>query len=301
MYKKSFFRGLGTGLIVGALTVTVAFNFDNAGKNNSDQGNTTKVVQQDTTEDTGSTSETAKTTEAEKNTTEKSTAKDNTKDAAKDTAKDSTKDTAEKASSDTNGSDVNGKGDVYSDGSNGKSTEDGSSAGNGNAGSTAGADDKSGASTGDKTGTSTGDKSGSSTDDKSGSSAGGNNGSSQGGSDLSDNTQKVPSSKDNGYTEDKNSQSGSTEAAEKTTEANTEAPKPSAIKYDNGGGQITIVDGMSAYEICQLLEQIGLRDADEYYDWLLRSGYSDSLVSGTYTFSGNETNGGIVWILLGHQ
>lgn len=32
MYKKSFFRGLGTGLIVGALTVTVAFNFDNAGK-----------------------------------------------------------------------------------------------------------------------------------------------------------------------------------------------------------------------------------------------------------------------------
>ena len=277
MYKKSFFRGLGTGLIVGALTVTVAFNFDNAGKNNSDQGNTTKVVQQDTTEDTGSTSETAKPTEAGKNTTEKSTAKDNTKDNSKDTDKDSTKDTTEKSSSDTKGSDINGKGDVNSGGSNGKSTGDGSNTGNGNAGSTAGSDDKSG------------------------SSAGGNNGSSQGGSDLSDNTQKVPSSKDNGYTEDKNSQSGSTEAAEKTTEANTEAPKPSAIKYDNGGGQITIVDGMSAYEICQLLEQIGLRDADEYYDWLLRSGYSASLVSGTYTFSGNETNGGIVWILLGHQ
>lgn len=277
MYKKSFFRGLGTGLIVGALTVTVAFNFDNAGKNNSDQGNTTKVVQQDTTEDTGSTSETAKPTEAGKNTTEKSTAKDNTKDNSKDTDKDSTKDTTEKSSSDTKGSDINGKGDVNSGGSNGKSTEDGSNTGNGNAGSTAGSDDKSG------------------------SSAGGNNGSSQGGSDLSDNTQKVPSSKDNGYTEDKNSQSGSTEAAEKTTEANTEAPKPSAIKYDNGGGQITIVDGMSAYEICQLLEQIGLRDADEYYDWLLRSGYSNSLVSGTYTFTGNETNGGIVWILLGHQ
>lgn len=277
MYKKSFFRGLGTGLIVGALTVTVAFNFDNAGKNNSDQGNTTKVVQQDTTEDTGSTSETAKPTEAGKNTTEKSTAKDNTKDNSKDTDKGSTKDTTEKSSSDMKGSDINGKGDVNSGGSNGKSTEDGSNTGNGNAGSTAGSDDKSG------------------------SSAGGNNGSSQGGSDLSDNTQKVPSSKDNGYTEDKNSQSGSTEAAEKTTEANTEAPKPSAIKYDNGGGQITIVDGMSAYEICQLLEQIGLRDADEYYDWLLRSGYSASLVSGTYTFSGNETNGGIVWILLGHQ
>lgn len=281
MYKKSFFRGLGTGLIVGALTVTVAFNFDNAGKNNSDQGNTTKVVQQDTTEDTGSTSETAKPTEAGKNTTEKSTAKDNTKDNTKDNSKDtdkgSTKDTTEKSSSDMKSSDINGKGDVNSGGSNGKSTEDGSNTGNGNAGSTAGSDDKSG------------------------SSAGGNNGSSQGGSDLSDNTQKVPSSKDNGYTEDKNSQSGSTEAAEKTTEANTEAPKPSAIKYDNGGGQITIVDGMSAYEICQLLEQIGLRDADEYYDWLLRSGYSASLVSGTYTFSGNETNGGIVWILLGHQ
>ena len=277
MYKKSFFRGLGTGLIVGALTVTVAFNFDNAGKNNSDQGNTTKVVQQDTTEDTGSTSETAKPTEAGKNTTEKSTAKDNTKDNSKDTDKDSTKDTTEKSSSDTKGSDINGKGDVNSGGSNGKSTEDGSNTGNGYAGSTAGSDDKSG------------------------SSAGGNNGSSQDGSDLSDNTQKVPSSKDNGYTEDKNSQSGSTEAAEKITEANTEAPKPSAIKYDNGGGQITIVDGMSAYEICQLLEQIGLRDADEYYDWLLRSGYSASLVSGTYTFSGNETNGGIVWILLGHQ
>ena len=277
MYKKSFFRGLGTGLIVGALTVTVAFNFDNAGKNNSDQGNTTKVVQQDTTEDTGSTSETAKPTEAGKNTTEKSTAKDNTKDNSKDTDKGSTKDTTEKSSSDMKGSDINGKGDVNSGGSNGKSTEDGSNTGNGNAGSTAGSDDKSGSSAGD------------------------NNGSSQGGSDLSDNTQKVPSSKDNGYTEDKNSQSGSTEAAEKITEANTEAPKPSAIKYDNGGGQITIVDGMSAYEICQLLEQIGLRDADEYYDWLLRSGYSASLVSGTYTFSGNETNGGIVWILLGHQ
>ena len=119
MYKKSFFRGLGTGLIVGALTVTVAFNFDNAGKNNSDQGNTTKVVQQDNTENTGSTSETAKTTETEKNTTEKSTGKDNTKDAAKD----STKDTTEKVSSDTKGSNINGKGDVNSGGSNGKSTE----------------------------------------------------------------------------------------------------------------------------------------------------------------------------------
>ena len=57
----------------------------------------------------------------------------------------------------------------------------------------------------------------------------------------------------------------------------------------------------NTYEICQLLGQIGIRDADEYYDWLLRSGYSESLVPGTYTFTGNETNGGIVWILLGNQ
>ena len=63
----------------------------------------------------------------------------------------------------------------------------------------------------------------------------------------------------------------------------------------------SIEAGTSAYEICQLLGQIGIRDADEYYDWLLRSGYSGSLVPGTYTFTGNETNGGIVWILLGHQ
>ena len=107
--------------------------------------------------------------------------------------------------------------------------------------------------------------------------------------------------KDNGYTEDKNSQTGSGSSTNKTTEAATEAVKASAIKYDNGGGEITFGSGTSAYEICQLLAQIGIRDADEYYDWLLRSGYSGSLVPGTYTFTGNETNGGIVWILLGHQ
>ena len=32
MYKKSYFRGLGTGLVIGALTMTVAFNFGNAGQ-----------------------------------------------------------------------------------------------------------------------------------------------------------------------------------------------------------------------------------------------------------------------------
>ena len=118
---------------------------------------------------------------------------------------------------------------------------------------------------------------------------------------LSDKTERVPSAKDNGYTEDKNSQTGSGSSTNKTTEAATEAVKASAIKYDNGGGEITFGAGTSAYEICQLLGQIGIRDADEYYDWLLRSGYSGSLVPGTYTFTGNETNGGIVWILLGNQ
>ena len=42
--------------------------------------------------------------------------------------------------------------------------------------------------------------------------------------------------------------------------------KASAIKYDNGGGEITFGSGTSAYEICQLLAQIGIRDADEYYE-----------------------------------
>ena len=263
MYKKSFFRGLGTGLIVGALTVTVAFNYGNAGKDGSGQGNTSNVIQQTTTEGTEESSD-----KADNSTTEKKNTEDKT---------------TEKASKDTDGNSnsVNGKGDVYSDGS-----SNGNSGGsNGNA---AGNDANSGSSS-DGTNTSSTDGSGAS------------NGNSTDSSGLSDKTQKVPSAKDNGYTEDKNSQSGSGSGTGKTTEATTEAQKPSAIKYDDGGGQITIVDGMSAYEICQLLEQIGLRDADEYYDWLLRSGYSNSLVSGTYTFTGNETNGGIVWILLGHQ
>jgi cell division protein YceG involved in septum cleavage len=109
----------------------------------------------------------------------------------------------------------------------------------------------------------------------------------------------VTSAKDNGYY-DKDSSSQTT-TTESTTEKST-SQKASATKNASGkGGTITIVEGMSAYEICELLEEIGIRDADDYYDWLLRSGYSKSLVAGTYTFTGNETNGGIVWILLGHQ
>ena len=284
MYKKSFFRGLGTGLIVGALTVTVAFNFDNAGKNDSGQGSQANVIQQETpgttekspdqsndTEDKGTTEKNT----IEKNTTEKSSSANDGTD-KKTTDQSTGEATTEKTAGGTdNGkSDVNGKGDVYSGGS------------------------KDGTSSSDSSDNS---KDGTSSSNSSDNSAGGNGG-------LSDNTQRVPSSKDNGYTEDKNSQTGESPSTDKnadktepTTEASTEAVKASAIKYDNGGGEITFGSNTSAYEICQLLAQIGLRDADEYYDWLLRSGYSASLVPGTYTFSGNETNGGIVWILLGNQ
>ena len=218
MYKKSYFRGLGTGLVIGALTMTVAFNFGNAGKTDSGQGKTAVVSQQQD----------------------------------KSTEDSSTETTTETGKSE------NGKSDAES--------------GSGSNSGTTGSSDKS-------NGTGTTD----------------NNGG------LSDKTERVPSAKDNGYTEDKNSQTGSGSSTNKTTEAATEAVKASAIKYDNGGGEITFGAGTSAYEICQLLGQIGIRDADEYYDWLLRSGYSESLVPGTYTFTGNETNGGIVWILLGNQ
>ena len=281
MYKKSFFRGLGTGLIVGALTVTVAFNFDNAGKNDSGQGSQANVIQQETSGTTEKTPDQSNDTE-DKGTTEKNTTEKNTTE----------KSTTEKSSSANDGtdngkSDVNGKGDVYSGGS-----KDGTSS--------------SDSSDNSKDGTSSSDSSDNSKDGTSSSNSPDNSAGDNGG--LSNNTQRVPSSKDNGYTEDKNSQTGGASSTDKnsdktepTTEASTEAVKASAIKYDNGGGEITFGSNTSAYEICQLLAQIGLRDADEYYDWLLRSGYSASLVPGTYTFSGNETNGGIVWILLGNQ
>ena len=281
MYKKSFFRGLGTGLIVGALTVTVAFNFDNAGKNDSGQGSQANVIQQETSGTTEKTPDQSNDT-GDKGTTEKNTTEKNTTE----------KSTTEKSSSANDGtdngkSDVNGKGDVYSGGS-----KDGTSSSN--------------SSDNSKDGTSSSDSSDNSKDGTSSSNSPDNSAGDNGG--LSNNTQRVPSSKDNGYTEDKNSHTGGASSTDKnsdktesTTEASTEAVKASAIKYDNGGGEITFGSNTSAYEICQLLAQIGLRDADEYYDWLLRSGYSASLVPGTYTFSGNETNGGIVWILLGNQ
>ena len=297
MYKKSFFRGLGTGLIVGALTVTVAFNFDNAGKNDSGQGSQANVIQQETPGTTEKSPDQSNDTEdkgtTEKSTTEKSTT-DKSSSANDDTDKKATgqstdEATTEKATggTDNNKSEVNGKGDVYSGGSkDGTSSSDSSD------------NSKDGTTSSDSSDDS---KDGSSSPNSSDNSAGDNGG-------LSDNTQRVPSSKDNGYTEDKNSQTGessstdkNTDKTEPATEASTEAVKASAIKYDNGGGEITFGSNTSAYEICQLLAQIGLRDADEYYDWLLRSGYSASLVPGTYTFSGNETNGGIVWILLGNQ
>lgn len=297
MYKKSFFRGLGTGLIVGALTVTVAFNFDNAGKNDSGQGSQANVIQQETPGTTEKSPDQSNDTEdkgtTEKSTTEKSTT-DKSSSANDDTDKKATgqstdEATTEKATggTDNNKSEVNGKGDVYSGGS-----KDGTSS--------------SDSSDNSKDGTSSSDSSDNSKDGTSSSNSSDNSAGDNGG--LSDNTQRVPSSKDNGYTEDKNSQTGessstdkNTDKTESTTEASTEVVKASAIKYDNGGGEITFGSNTSAYEICQLLAQIGLRDADEYYDWLLRSGYSASLVPGTYTFSGNETNGGIVWILLGNQ
>ena len=281
MYKKSFFRGLGTGLVVGALTMTVAFNFDNAGKTDSGQGKTAVVSQQDKDAEsqTSDSDKDTKGTTAVSKTTEKS--KDD-----KVTTEKSKEDSKVTDKTDTSG--VNGKGDVHSDGSNVSNggTADGNGA-TGNAGTSDGSGKLDGSGTSDGSGKSDGSSTSGGSDKSDGS--------------MSDNTQKVPSSKDNGYTEDKNSQQPSGSTTNDGSGATTEAQKPSAVKYDNGGGQITIVDGMSAYEICQLLEQIGLRDADEYYDWLLRSGYSQSLVSGTYTFTGNETNGGIVWILLGNQ
>lgn len=279
MHKKSFFRGLGIGLVIGAMTMTVAFNFDSSVRSDAGKGNSVKVEQQGSTESDTSAKDDKVTTEkattekasTEKATTEKATTEKSTTQTAStdktDVADNSTvKDNNDKNSSGTTGAEdgketdgssgndaadnsgVNGKNDVYADGNGGSSSQK--------------------------------------TQDSSGG--------------LSDNTTKVPSSKDNGYTEDKNSQTTSGNGSS-GSDKTTVTAKPSAIKYDDGGGQITIVDGMSAYEICELLAQIGLRDADEYYDWLLRSGYSDSLVSGTYTFTGNETNGGIVWILLGHQ
>ncbi|MGN0394092.1 MAG: hypothetical protein ACI4EF_01905 [Coprococcus sp.] len=88
-----------------------------------------------------------------------------------------------------------------------------------------------------------------------------------------------------------------------TEEVTTEAPKPEAVKNSSGvGGYITIVEGMNALDICEALETIGVvSDKWDYYNWLLQSGYSESLMQGTYYFTGNESYAGIVWILLGNQ
>ena len=68
MYKKSYFRGLGTGLVIGALTMTVAFNFGNAGKTDSGQGKTAVVSQQQdkSTEDSSTETTTEKKTDDRK-------------------------------------------------------------------------------------------------------------------------------------------------------------------------------------------------------------------------------------------
>lgn len=284
MYKKSFFRGLGTGLVIGALTVTVAFSFDNSTKqSDAGQGNKTSITQQEKTTDSTVDSSSESDSTAEEKTTEKASEKTTEKvTTEKTTTEKTTKDTTEKVNTDNSSSDIS------------------SNAGSDGSQTTAADSSKSDSQSSGNKDNSPSDNS--AADNSNGSSDNGSAGASDG---LSDKTSVVPSSKDNGYTEDKTSQSQTAEntntEATTTQEATTEAPQPSAIKYDDGGGQITIVDGMSAYEVCQLLEQIGIRNADEYYDWLLRSGYSESLVSGTYTFTGNETNGGIVWILLGNQ
>ncbi len=90
---------------------------------------------------------------------------------------------------------------------------------------------------------------------------------------------------------------------EVTTEKATEELKPEAVKNESGvGGYITIVSGMNALDICEELETIGvISDKWDYYDWLLQSGYSESLMQGTYYFTGYESYAGIVWILLGNQ
>ncbi len=82
MYKKSYFRGLGTGLVIRALTKTLAFNLGNAGNTDSGQGKSAVVSQQQdkSTEDSSTETTTEKKTEdktTEKTTTEKVTTEKN--------------------------------------------------------------------------------------------------------------------------------------------------------------------------------------------------------------------------------
>ena len=278
MYKKSFFRGLGIGLVIGALTMTVAYNAGGADKRTTDKGSSLEVTSQ---ADAGEA--------ADDNTDKVSTAAD----------KDSSEEQASKEEADKAADKVKNEDELKAAAQAGRENADKDKA------------DKSETANditdNDKTENDKSDKTSQNNEASTESAPGGNEGG------LSDNTERVPSASDNGYTEDKNNGGDSTVTEgedstdtssgqeEKKPESSPQPEKSGYVKYDNGGGEITIVKGMTAYEICELLEKIGLRDADEYYDWLLRSGYSKSLVAGTYTFTGNESNGGIVWILLGNQ
>ena len=277
MYKKSFFRGLGLGLVIGALTMTVAYNAGGAGKRTTDKSSSLEITSQaDAGEDAG----------------------DNADKASADSDKELSEEQESKEEADKKADKVKKEDELKAAAQDGRENADKDKAGK--------SETENDISEGDKTGDDKSDKTSQDNEASTESATGGNEG-------LSGNTERVPSASDNGYTEDKNSGGdstvtegeGSTDASsgqeEKKPESSPQPEKSGYVKYDNGGGEITIVKGMTAYEICELLEKIGLRDADEYYDWLLRSGYSKSLVAGTYTFTGNESNGGIVWILLGNQ
>ena len=99
--------------------------------------------------------------------------------------------------------------------------------------------------------------------------------------------------------EEKTSEEKTTE--EKTTETTTEELEPAAVKNENGGGYIIVTKDMTPEEICdELLEIEVISDKWDYYNWLMRSGYSNSIEPGKYTFGGYESYAGIVWILLGN-
>jgi len=86
-----------------------------------------------------------------------------------------------------------------------------------------------------------------------------------------------------------------------TEEPTTEELKPAAVKYESGGGYIVVTKDMDPETICDELLEIGvISDKWDYYNWLLQSGYSNSIEPGTYYFGGYESYAGIVWILLGN-
>lgn len=114
-------------------------------------------------------------------------------------------------------------------------------------------------------------------------------------------------------TTEKTTKEATTETTEKTTtetvtteeptteEPTTEELKPAAVKYESGGGYIVVTKDMDPETICDELLEIGvISDKWDYYNWLLQSGYSNSIEPGTYYFGGYESYAGIVWILLGN-